>query len=122
VLPVRVAELSLPEGQTVISYTVESYHRAMGAAPEDVIDRTLPRRLDLAHPALDVLAAPVDAPLLTAQPDAVLSPKLDLHGFALQPIEGILLLNHHNRNAAQVEVVAIDYQWSATIYLPVVAR
>ncbi|MFN3331500.1 MAG: S8 family peptidase [Caldilinea sp.] len=122
VLPVRVADLKLSAGQTVISYTVESYHRAFGVQPEDVIDRTPPRRFDLANPALESLAGQTGAPIVSAQPGVELAPKLNLSGYALQPPVGILLFHHHNRVDSQVEVVAIDYQWPASIYLPVVAQ
>ena len=122
VLPVRVADLRLPAGQTVISYTIESYHRAFGTQPEDVVDRTPPRRFDLAHPALESLAGQVGAQIIAARPGVELMPKLNLSGYALQPARGILLLHHHNRIEAQVEVVAVDYQWPASVFLPVVAR
>lgn len=122
VLPVRVADLKLPAGQTVISYTIESYHRAFGTQPEDVIDRTPPRRFDLANPALESLSAQTGAPLVAAQPGVELLPKLNLSGYALQPTAGILLLHHHNRVDSQVEVVAVDFQWPAQVFLPVVVQ
>lgn len=122
VLPVRVADLKLPAGQTVISYTIQSYHRALGTQPEHVVDYTPPRRLDLAHPALDSLSGQIGAPIVAAQPGVELTPKLDLVGFALQATGGILLLHHHNPIESQVEVVTVHYEWPTILFLPMMER
>lgn len=122
VLPLRVSDLALPPGQTVISYTVESYHRSFGDQPEDVIDRTPPRRFDLARPALQVMNDGREAPLWEDRPGAAPTPALDLDGYASHPGTGILLFHHHNGVEAQVEVVQVRYSWPKTIHLPLLMR
>lgn len=122
VLPLRVADLALPPGQTVISYTVESYHRSFGDQPEDVIDRTPPRQFDLARPALQVMNEGREAPLWEDRPGAAPTPTLDLYGYASHPGTGILLFHHHNGVEAQVEMVQVRYSWPKTIHLPLLMR
>ncbi|MBO9392255.1 S8 family serine peptidase [Caldilinea sp.] len=122
VLPVRVADLALPPGQTVISYTVESYHRSFGDQPEDIIDRTPSRRFDLARPALHVMKEERQVPFLDDRPGAALTPTLDLYSYAVHPGTGILLFHHHNGVEGQVEVVEVNYSWPATLHLPLLMR
>jgi hypothetical protein len=120
-LPVRAADLGLTAAQTVISYTVTSYHNALGTAPADAVDRTPPRRFDLAHPALDATAQIGAAPIV-AQPGAVLTPHFDVTGYAEQRPGGVLLFHHQNRVEHQVEVVDARYTWPAVLHLPYVGR
>lgn len=126
VLPVRVADLALPPGQTVISYTVASYHRSFGNQPEDIIDRTPPRRLDLARPALHVMKEGWQVPFVDDRPGAALTPTLNLSSYALHPEMGILLFHHHNSaqegTEGQVEAVKVGYSWPATLHLPLLMR
>ncbi|MCS6828050.1 MAG: S8 family serine peptidase, partial [Caldilinea sp.] len=121
-LPLRVADLTLPAGQTVISYTVESYHRSFGDRPEDIIDRTPPRQFDLARPALQVLNDTKKTPLREDRPGTELTPALDLYGYTTHPGTGILLFHYHNGVEAQVEVVKVHYLWPETIHLPLLMR
>lgn len=122
VLPVRVANLALPPGQTVISYTVESYHRSFGDRPEDVIDRVPPRRFDLARPALHVIKEGQEVAFLDDRPDATLTMALNLERYAGHPGTGILLFHHHNSVETQVEVVKVTYSWPETLHLPLLMR
>lgn len=120
-LPVRVAELGVTTGQTVISYTVISYHTALGTAPEDAVDRTPPRRFDLAHPALDAPELVGMAPL-AVQSDTVLTLHFDSVGYVEQNPGGVLLLHHHHITENQVQVVTIRRIWPNTLHLPLVEK
>jgi hypothetical protein len=120
-LPVRVADLGLTAEQTVISYTVTSYHTALGTAPEDIVDQTPPRVFDLAHPALDVTELVGAAPL-AVQGETVLTLHFDAIDYARQNPGGILLLYHHNRIETQVEVVTVRYAWPQVLHLPLVGK
>ncbi|MFO7632315.1 MAG: hypothetical protein R6W76_07245, partial [Caldilinea sp.] len=122
VLPVRVADLNLLSGQSVISYTVASYHRSLGSQLEDMVDRTSPRRFDLAHPTLDMPGKLQGLPVVEDRPGVTLAPKLDVAGYALQPSKGILIFHHHNGIEEQVGVVELIYRWPAMVYLPHIAR
>ncbi len=121
-LSVRVNELALPPGQSVISYTVESYHRSLGTQPENVIDRTPPRRFDLAHPALDAIGQPQVLPLVEDRPGVTLTPTLDVVGWVMHGAEGVLILHHHNEVEQQVEVIPVQYTLPQQLFLPAVAR
>lgn len=121
VLPVRVADLGLMAGQTAISYTVTSYHDALGMAAANAVDQTLPRRFDLAHPALDATTQPGGAPIV-AHTGAILTPRLDVAGYANQQPGGVLLFHHHNRVEDQVEVVDVLYTWPEVLHLPYVGK
>jgi subtilisin family serine protease len=115
-LPVRAADLGLTTAQSVISYTVTSYHQALGDRAEEVIDRTPPRRFDLAQPALTVSGG--DGWLLTDAGECGLSVKVALAGYAQQSAGGLLLLHYHNRVEEQAEVVEVRMRWPAVLYLP----
>jgi subtilisin family serine protease len=121
-LSVRVNELDLPPGQSVISYTVESYHRALGTKPEDLIDRTPPRRFDLAHPALDGIGHAQALPLVDDRPGVTLTPALDSTGWVQQAPGGILILHHQNAIEQQVEVIPVSYSMPNQLFLPTIAR
>lgn len=119
-LAVRAADLGLSPARTTISYTVTSYHVALGMAPENAIDQTPPRHFDLAHPALTT-SAPGAAPL-SAHAGAAVTLHLDLTGYVKQNPGGVLLLHHHNRVENQVEVATIDYAWLDKLHLPFVGN
>lgn len=122
VLSVRVTDLGLPTGQNVFSYTIKSYHRALGDGTGDVIDRTPPRQFDLAHPALDVTHGGSHALLIDDRDGAGLSLRLDATGYAQQRPGGLLFFHHHNRVEEQVEVINVHFAWPATLSLPFLAR
>ena len=122
VLPVRVADLQLPPGRTTIDYRVESYHLYLGDRPEQIIDELGTRRFDLAHPALDLLGGKAGAPTVPDEPGRTIAAKLDLVGYGTARPGGVLVVHHHNRPEAQVDVVALDYRWPATLYLPQLVR
>jgi len=119
VLPVRVADLGLTTERTVISYTVASYHRALGTGAGNPVDQTPPRRFDLAHPALDVTAQAGVAPIMVAAGD-VLTPRFDSAGYVDQQPGGVLLFHYLNRVEDQVEVISVHFTWPAAQYLPLI--
>ncbi|MCO5212134.1 MAG: S8 family serine peptidase [Caldilinea sp.] len=122
VLPVRVEALQLPPMQTTIAYRIESYHLYLGDQPAQIIDELGTRHLDLAHPALDLLDGKAGAPTVADQPGRTFSAELDLLGYGTARPGGVLILHHHNAPEAQVDVVALDYRWPATLYLPQLVR
>ena len=122
ILPVRVADLQLPSGHTLIDYRIKSYHLSLGDQPEQIVDELSVRRFDLAHPALDLLGGQQGTPSVPDQPGQSFTARLDLLGYGTERPSGVLLLHHHNRPDAQVEVLELDYRWPAALFLPHLAR
>ena len=122
VLPVRVADLKLPAGRTVIRYRLESYHFYLGDQPEKFVDALDPRRFDLAHPALELLDGKTGAPTVADQPGRLFTTRLDLLGYGTERPAGVLLLHPHNQADAQVEVLPMDYRWPNEFFMPTIAR
>ena len=122
VLPVRVADLKLPAGRTVIRYRLESYHFYLGDQPEKFVDALDPRRFDLAHPALELLDGKAGAPTVADQPGRLFTTRLDLLGYGTERPAGVLLLHPHNQADAQVEVLPMDYRWPNEFFMPTIAR
>ncbi|MFN8487323.1 MAG: S8 family serine peptidase [Caldilineaceae bacterium] len=124
-LPVAASALGLTDANPAFDYYVESYsndrtHAQDGS--ERYVDRSPHLHFDVAHSGLDLTNGQLGAPLYQDLAGEQITVGFDLAAYTQNNLKGILLLHHHNITGQQAEVVAVDYNWPNTLYLPLVKK
>ncbi len=84
------------------------------------VDRSPRLHFNLAKAGLDLTGGKLGAAQIQVSANSTILVNFNLPAYALSNAQGILLLHHNNRSALRDEVVPILYQWSHTIYMPLV--
>ncbi len=124
-LPVSLAELALPPGQTHFAFRIESYSRDLaydGQGQRRLIDNTAWLRYDLAQPAVTLNLSDGPLPTMIAQPGTTFRVNWQQIQAADSTARGLLLLYHHNIGNARSQRIVPAAFWPDRLYLPLVRR
>lgn len=122
-LPVSVAELALPPGQTHFSFRIESYSRDLaydGEGKRRLIDSTAWLRYDLAQPAITIELPDGELPLMAAQPGFTFLVDWQQLQTTNSTARGVLLLYHHNMGDARSQRLKPTAFLPDKLYFPLV--
>jgi hypothetical protein len=122
VLPVNAADIGLAAAGGNINFLVQTTSRDAVESEGKYVDRSPLMRYDPARPALQFSAPNAAAPAYVDRPGTAIEVKIDPAGYPFNPPAGVLVLHYHNRRGSRASIVAVNYRWPSTVYLPIIAQ